>query len=90
MNDFGGLGHLVQQLRVDSRVTHHHVRAAQQFRAAQGQQAGVAWAGADQVDLRRWFHLAILYSVRQGPAMDQRAVVPGRAHLRALGEAGRH
>ena len=45
-----------QQIGIHERVVNDHIGARQQFRAAQGQQAGVARAGANQINYSLLFH----------------------------------
>ena len=56
INQFRARRGQAEQVPVDERVIDDHVRAAEQLRPAHGNQAGVARAGADQIDSPFGFH----------------------------------
>ena len=66
-DEFGGRRREAEQGGVDERVVKHHVGAAEQFRAAQREQARVARPGADKINRAIGFHAQSLFAEgRQG------------------------
>ena len=60
VNDFGGLGREPEQFAVDQGVINDDIGAAEQFRAAQSEQAGIARPRADQINCALWISFSKL------------------------------
>jgi hypothetical protein len=61
-DELGRFRRQTQNLRIDQRVTDHHVRASQQFGCAQREQPDIAGSRADQINHAFEFHGGILYA----------------------------
>jgi hypothetical protein len=56
MNEFGSGRREAEQRGVHEGVVDDHIGARKEFRAAQGEQAGVTGTGADEINFSRNFH----------------------------------